>query len=217
MFSHACAHCLRSIHAASGMEKNRFYCFCFLFLSLITIKNECCYFFPLTDNETDFSQLQTSIKHLSPTVELKLNWAFYLRLLFVWVNVNVNQEKSSWDDNEEEEDEEEEEGFTIGRDEGEMLVLTAFSLPVADVEVDMDRSGESLVAVGRDLHQERSLEQHLEHFSPLHLISCNSWVTAESLQHNVKLLLHDKKKGVPVVPELKDNQNTRGIWASMSS
>lgn len=65
-------------------------------------------------------------------------------------------------------------GFTIGRDEGEMLVLTAFSLPIADIKVDMDRSGESLVTIGRDLHQERSLEQHLEHFPPLHLISCNS-------------------------------------------
>lgn len=52
-----------------------------------------------------------------------------------------------------------------------MLVLTAFSLPIADVEVDVDRSDESLVAIGRDLHQERSLEQYLEHFLPLHLIS----------------------------------------------
>lgn len=66
-----------------------------------------------------------------------------------------------------------------------MLVLAAFSLPVADVKVDVDRSGESLVTIGRDLHQERSLEQHLGHFPPLDLISCKSRVTAELQQHNV--------------------------------
>lgn len=66
-----------------------------------------------------------------------------------------------------------------------MLVLTAFSLSIADVEVDVDRSGESLVAIGRDRHQERSLEQHLEHFSTLHLISFHSRGTAESLQQNL--------------------------------
>lgn len=46
---------------------------------------------------------------------------------------------------------------TIGRDKDEMMVLTSFSLPIADVEVYMDWGGESLVAIGRDLHQERSL------------------------------------------------------------
>lgn len=120
-----------------------------------------------TDNETNFFQLQTKKKKnnpLSRTVELKLNW-----------------KKSSCD----EEEEEEEEGFTVYRDEGEMLVLTAFSLPVADVEVDVDRSGQPLVAVGGDLHQETRLQQH---FPRLHLTSRHSWLTAESLQHNVVIV-----------------------------
>lgn len=130
-----------------------------------------------TDNETNFFQLQTKKKTnpLSRTVELKLNGTLFSRLLLVW-------KKSSCD----EEEEEEEEGFTVYRDEGEMLVLTAFSLPIADVEVDVDRSGQPLVAIGRDLHQETSLEQH---FPPLHLISRNSWLTAESLQHNVVIVI----------------------------
>ena len=48
----------------------------------------------------------------------------------------------------------EEESFTAGGDVGEALVLASFPLAVADVEVDVDRSGESLVPVGRDLDEE---------------------------------------------------------------
>lgn len=47
----------------------------------------------------------------------------------------------------------EEEIFTAGRDVGEALVLASFPLAVADVEVDVDRSGESLVPIGRDLNE----------------------------------------------------------------
>lgn len=49
--------------------------------------------------------------------------------------------------------------FTIGRDEGKALVLASFPLAVTDVEVDMDRSGESLVPIWRDVDQERILQQ----------------------------------------------------------
>lgn len=52
------------------------------------------------------------------------------------------------------EEEEEEEIFTTGRDVGEALVLAPFPLAVADVEVHVDRSGEPLVPIGRDLHEE---------------------------------------------------------------
>lgn len=40
-----------------------------------------------------------------------------------------------------------------------MLVLAPFSLAVADVEVDVDRSGQPLVPVGRNLDQEAVLQQ----------------------------------------------------------
>lgn len=49
--------------------------------------------------------------------------------------------------------------FTAGRDEGEALVLAAFPLAVADVEVDVDRSGQPLVPVGGNLDQEAVLQQ----------------------------------------------------------
>lgn len=70
----------------------------------------------------------------------------------LYANMDVNQGNCSYND-----EEDVEEDFTIGRDKGEMLVLTSFSLPIADIEVDVDWSGESLVAIRRDLHQERSL------------------------------------------------------------
>lgn len=47
----------------------------------------------------------------------------------------------------------EEECFTAGRDVGEVLVLASFPLAVADVEVHMDWSGESLVSIGRDFNE----------------------------------------------------------------
>lgn len=50
-------------------------------------------------------------------------------------------------------------GFTAGWDEGEALVLAPFSLAVADVEVDVDRSGQPLVPVGGNLDQEAVLQQ----------------------------------------------------------
>lgn len=53
----------------------------------------------------------------------------------------------------------EEESFTTGRDVGEALVLASFPLAVADVEVDVDRSGESLVPIRRDLNKEGILQQ----------------------------------------------------------
>ena len=49
--------------------------------------------------------------------------------------------------------------FTAGGDVGEALVLASFPLAVADVEVDVDRRGEPLVPVGRDLDQERVLHR----------------------------------------------------------
>lgn len=59
--------------------------------------------------------------------------------------------------------------FTAGRNVGEALVLAPFPLAVADVEVDVDRRGESLVPIGRDFNQQGSLKgqkheqlQHLE-------------------------------------------------------
>ena len=42
---------------------------------------------------------------------------------------------------------------TIGGDVGEALVLTSFPLAITDVEVDVDRSGESLVPIGRDFNE----------------------------------------------------------------
>lgn len=57
-----------------------------------------------------------------------------------------------------------EENFTTVRDEGETLVLTSFSLPIADVEVEVDRRGEPQVAIRRDVHQETSLQQQLTTF-----------------------------------------------------
>lgn len=54
---------------------------------------------------------------------------------------------------------EERETFTAGWDESEALVLAPFSLAVADVEVDMDWSGQPLVPVGRNLHQQAVLQQ----------------------------------------------------------
>lgn len=49
--------------------------------------------------------------------------------------------------------------FTTGRDERKVLVLASFPLAVTDVEVDMDRSGESLVPIWGDVDQERILQQ----------------------------------------------------------
>lgn len=49
--------------------------------------------------------------------------------------------------------------FTAGGDVGEALVLASFPLAVADVEVHVDRGGEPLVPVGRDLDQEGILRQ----------------------------------------------------------
>lgn len=49
--------------------------------------------------------------------------------------------------------------FTAGWDEGEALVLAPFSLAVADVEVDVDRSGQPLVPVGGNLDQEAVLQR----------------------------------------------------------
>lgn len=48
--------------------------------------------------------------------------------------------------------------LTAGWDVGEALVLASFPLAVADVEVDVDGSGESLVSVRRDFNQERVLQ-----------------------------------------------------------
>lgn len=53
----------------------------------------------------------------------------------------------------------EREVFTTGWDEGEALVLAPFSLAVADIEVDVDRSGKPLVPVGGNLHQEAVLQK----------------------------------------------------------
>lgn len=49
--------------------------------------------------------------------------------------------------------------FTAGGDVGEALALAPFPLAVADVEVDVDRGGQSLVAIGRDLNHEAVLQQ----------------------------------------------------------
>lgn len=62
---------------------------------------------------------------------------------------------------------EEGELFTAGWDEGEALVLAPFSLAIADVEVDVDRSGQPLVPVGRNLDQEAVLQQRQGIFQPI--------------------------------------------------
>lgn len=49
--------------------------------------------------------------------------------------------------------------FTAGGDVGEALALAPFPLAVADIEVDVDRGGQSLVAIGRDLNHEAVLQQ----------------------------------------------------------
>lgn len=49
--------------------------------------------------------------------------------------------------------------FTAGGDVGEALALAPFPLAVADVEVDVDRGGQSLVAIGRDLDHEAVLQR----------------------------------------------------------
>lgn len=51
-------------------------------------------------------------------------------------------------------DVDEDELFTAGRDVGEALVLASFPLAVADVEVHVDRRGESLVSIGRNLDEQ---------------------------------------------------------------
>lgn len=48
--------------------------------------------------------------------------------------------------------------ITIGRQVGEALALAPLPLAVADVEVDRHRAGYSLVPVGRDLHNKRTLK-----------------------------------------------------------
>lgn len=47
--------------------------------------------------------------------------------------------------------------ITIGRQVGEALVLAPLPLAVADVEVNLHRAGYSLVPVGWDLHNQRTL------------------------------------------------------------
>lgn len=49
--------------------------------------------------------------------------------------------------------------FTAGGDVGEALALAPFPLAIADIEVDMDRGGQSLVAIGRDLNHEAVLQR----------------------------------------------------------
>lgn len=48
--------------------------------------------------------------------------------------------------------------ITIRRQVGEALVLAPLPLAVADVEVNLHRAGYSLVPVGRDLHNKRTLQ-----------------------------------------------------------
>lgn len=48
---------------------------------------------------------------------------------------------------------EERESFTTGRDVSEALVLASFPLAITDVEVHVDRSGESLAPIGRDFNE----------------------------------------------------------------
>lgn len=48
--------------------------------------------------------------------------------------------------------------ITIGRQVGEALALAPLPLAVADIEVDRNRAGYSLVPVGRDLHNKRTLK-----------------------------------------------------------
>lgn len=59
----------------------------------------------------------------------------------------VTEESGEWED-----------GLTGGRDVGEALTLAPFPLAVADVEVHVDGSGESLVPVGRDFNDKRILQ-----------------------------------------------------------
>lgn len=100
--------------------------------------------------------------------------------------------------------EEEEEIFTTGRDVGEALVLASFPLAVADVEVHVDRSGESLVPIGRDLYEERALQQKEKKVHE---------VTSSGLVGNVGM--HQvEEKALTYIKTVENKQNRKTARAS---
>lgn len=110
------------------------------------------------------------------------SWATWL--LFVERVVKVSRCRRKWGKR----------GFTTGWDEGEVLVLAPFSLAVADVEVDVDRSGQPLVPVGGNLDQEAVLQQRqvilLNHYTKtINYHNCITLYPAISILVSCKFLL----------------------------
>lgn len=110
------------------------------------------------------------------------SWATWL--LFVERVVKVSRCRRKWGKR----------GFTTGWDKGEVLVLAPFSLAVADVEVDVDRSGQPLVPVGGNLDQEAVLQQRqvilLNHYTKtINYHNCITLYSAISILVSCKFLL----------------------------
>lgn len=110
------------------------------------------------------------------------SWATWL--LFVERVVKVSRCRRKWGKR----------GFTTGWDEGEVLVLASFSLAVADVEVDVDWSGQPLVPVRGNLDQEAVLQQRqvilLNHYTKtINYHNCITLYSAISILVSYKFLL----------------------------